>query len=483
MVKSLYNKYKAIPLAAKAALWFVLCSVLQKCIAVVTIPIFTRIMSTEQYGIYTTYVSVYSIVVILCTLSMEKCAYINGISKLDNEEDKNQLAISLLSLSMVITGVVFLIFLFFQNSISSILALPNRLLLIMFVQILFVPSFTFWSTKQRYEYKYIKLVFFTLLMVVLNAALGIVFVISCSNDQAFGRVLSLVVVQAAFGFIFNFYYYIKAKKFFSFNNWKYYLSLQLPLLPHSLSLIILSSSDRIMINSINGSSAAAIYGVAYSAGYMVTILKDSISSAMTPWIYENIKKKNLMPIRSVTKSVMILVTLITFLFVCFAPEIVYLLAPSDYYEAVYVIPPVAASSFFIFLYNMFSNISFYFEETKKIMVASVVGAVLNLVLNWLCIPVFGYVAAGYTTLVCYMVLAIAHYFIMRSVCKKQLDGKVPFDLKYIIAISIGVLIITVSFSLVYSNAIIRYALLAACDLICTLYRKKVMHIFKEFRKR
>ncbi len=45
------NRYRAIPIAAKASIWFIVCSVLQKCISMITLPIFTRLMSTEQYGL------------------------------------------------------------------------------------------------------------------------------------------------------------------------------------------------------------------------------------------------------------------------------------------------------------------------------------------------------------------------------------------------------------------------------------------------
>ena len=94
---------------------------------------------------------------------------------------------------------------------------------------------------------------------------------------------------------------------------------------------------------------------------------------------------------------MVLVTFISAVFIALAPEIIFVMAPVQYHEAVYVIPPVAASSYFTFLYNFFSIVGMYYEKTKKIMVASVSGAVLNLVLNVICINLFGYIAAAYTT--------------------------------------------------------------------------------------
>ena len=43
------SKYRSLSVQAKAALWFTICSFLQKGISFITVPIFTRLMSTEEY--------------------------------------------------------------------------------------------------------------------------------------------------------------------------------------------------------------------------------------------------------------------------------------------------------------------------------------------------------------------------------------------------------------------------------------------------
>ena len=67
--------------------------------------------------------------------------------------------------------------------------------------------------------------------------------------------------------------------------------------------------------------------------------------------------------------------------IAFAPEVVRILAPNEYFEAIWVIPPLATSVFFIFLYTLFANIEFYYEENKFIMIASIIAAILNIILN------------------------------------------------------------------------------------------------------
>lgn len=178
---------------------------------------------------------------------------------------------------------------------------------------------------------------------------------------------------------------------------------------------------------------------------------------------------------------MILVTLISAVFTAFAPEVIYIMAPAQYHEAIYVIPPVSASSYFTFLYNIFSIVGLYYEKTKKIMWASVSGAILNLVLNAICIPIFGYIAAAYTTLVCYMFFSFAHYLIMKSICKANLDGVEIYDMKFILLMSAVMIALTIIFTLTYSNSLIRYAIILVLAVIIFVQRKVLLNTMKELK--
>lgn len=481
-MNSLLNKYKKMPLAAKAALWFVICSVLQKCISFITVPIFTRIMPTFEYGIYSTYLSWYSVLTVFCTLNMHNCIYMNEISKAKNENKKNEIVIPMLTLGQIITFLIFILYLIFHKFLNSIIGLPTIMVSLLFLQIFFEPPVNFWLVKQRFDFKYVKLVILTISKIILDSILGIVFVLVFKNNQSLARVISIVLIQVIIGGYIYIYFYKKAKKIFSLNDWKHILKVQLPLLPHGLSLTILSSSDRIMINKLVGAVQAGIYSVAYSAGYIVNVLKNSMMDALRPWIYSKIRNKKFEDIKKISKTILILILIITFCFVAFAPELIMIMAPKSYYEAIYVIPPVAASSFFTFLYNLFSSVGFYYEKTNKIMIASVSGAIMNIILNFIFIPLFGYIVAAYTTLFCYIFFASAHYLIMKNICKKELENVKIFDTKFILILSLLVIIITILFEFIYSNILIRYSIILILILIFMINKKKFLNLIKLIRK-
>jgi O-antigen/teichoic acid export membrane protein len=178
---------------------------------------------------------------------------------------------------------------------------------------------------------------------------------------------------------------------------------------------------------------------------------------------------------------MIFVMLLSVTFTAFAPEVIYIMAPSQYHEAVYVIPPISASSFFTFLFNIFSIVGLYYEKTKKIMWASVSGAALNLLLNIICIPLFGYIAAAYTTLVCYMFFSFSHYVIMKSICKTRLNNASIYDMKFILLMSAVMLLFTLIFTITYSNMFVRYGIILALAILVFAKRRTFISAMSELK--
>ena len=62
------EKYESLPVQVRASFWFLICSFLQKGISMITTPIFTRIMSTSDYGQYGVFNSWYGIITIIVAL-------------------------------------------------------------------------------------------------------------------------------------------------------------------------------------------------------------------------------------------------------------------------------------------------------------------------------------------------------------------------------------------------------------------------------
>lgn len=481
IIKNFFNKYKNLSLPVKAAMWFAFCSVVQKGISFITVPIFTRILTVEEYGIYSIYLSWQSIITIFCTLRFYSGCYINGLYKF--KDDRNAFTSSVQSLATVLTIGVFIIYCLFQKEFNLWLGLSTTLMYLMFIYILFTPAVQFWMTEQRINYKYIKLIALTLIIAILNPLMGICGILFIKTNHVEVRVIGAIFVEVIVGI----YIYIKniyrGKKLYSKKYWTFAIKFDLPLSLHYLSLNILSQSDRIMINNYVGADKAAIYSLAYNASMVMQVIKESIRDAIVPWMYQQLENKEYLSLKKLINSVLVLISMFTFLFIAFAPEIIRIMGSSKYYEAIWIIPPVTTSVYFTFLYTIFSTIEFFYEKTKYAMYASVSSAILNVFLNLIFIKRFGYLAAGYTTLTCYIVLAIFHYFMAKRVLKSyyiKIDFNV-IDTKFIILYSIFVIIFSSIFSLVYKSIVIRYSLIVILLIIAYLLRNKAINMFKTVR--
>ena len=153
-------------------------------------------------------------------------------------------------------------------------------------------------------------------------------------------------------------------------------------------------------------------------------------------------------------------------------------APESYYDAIWIIPPVAMSVYFMFLYDLFAKFSFFYENTRLIAIATGAVAVLNVILNFIFIERFGYWAAGYTTLVSYIFYAVFHYILMWYTCKKYCRDEQPYSVKKILCIS-GVFV-SIGFFLLflYRTIVLRYILILAIVFMIFIRRKVILTYLK-----
>jgi O-antigen/teichoic acid export membrane protein len=213
----------------------------------------------------------------------------------------------------------------------------------------------------------------------------------------------------------------------------------------------------------------------------MNIVTSSINSSFVPWTYHKLKENNLAPLKKNTTLLLLGVAAMSLLPVLVAPELMWIIAPPEYAEGVWVIPPVSTSVYFTFLYCLFGNIEFFFEKTKFIMVASTMSAVANIGLNLIFMPKFGYLAAGYVTLVCYMLYAFAHYIFMRKVCREKLNVKSVYNDKLVLLISLVYLICTALAMCFYKFVILRYAILAIAFIVLVIKHKFVINLVKKIK--
>ncbi len=474
-MRALLEKIKNLPAGVKASVAFFFASVITSGIAYIVTPIYTRLLSPDEYGqtsVFLTWVQIFGIVAMFC---LHYGVFNNGM--LDYKDKRDDFSFSMLVLSNIITLIFSALILALYPFIKEFIGMDLPLIILMCLLFMFQPAYNFWLARQRYELKYKSTVIWVVVCAFASPLIAVICILLFDNSRLYARLfgaeLTLIFIYILF------YIYLGYKNKFKVNTsyWKAALLFNLPLIPHYLSTYLLGNSNKLMISHLVSDTAAAYYSVAHSVSIVATIVWNAANSSLVPFTYENCQKKNYKAISAVVIPILTAFAAICVLVIMMAPEVIAIMATPEYREAIYVVPPLVGGVFFQMQYFIYANVVYYFKKPKYVMFASITTVVVNLVLNYFLITAFGYIAAGYTTLICYLLQAAIDYFAMKRVAKTSI-----YDMKYIGVLSLAIIAIALLSNLLYDLLIIRYIIVALLFIICFIKRNKIIDMFKNMKK-
>ncbi|MGN8738988.1 lipopolysaccharide biosynthesis protein [Bilifractor sp. HCP3S3_D3] len=478
-MRKILTKYKNLTTVTKATLWYTIANILVKGVALLSTPIFTRVMTETEYGTYSIFQSWYGIILIFTSLNIFLGGYTKGLLKYKDEVDSY--TSSSLSMTTFITCCWSIVYLINISFWTNIFELTPHMMAAMFIELLIMPAYELWSSKSRFAYKYKTVVFASVWMSMSSIIFGVIAVLTNSH-RVVARVDADIFAKATVAVPIFILLIAKGRTLFNKKFWKYNFLFNLPLIPHYLSNYALNQSDRLMISRMIGNAQAAYYSVAYTIATMMNLVVTAINNALTPYIYQSINAGKSKEIKKTTAPAFFIMALMCIVTMAFAPELIMIFAGKKYTQAIYVVPPVAASVYFIFLYGMFSTIEYYYQKTVRIAIATFISAALNVVLNYVFIKAFGYYAAGYTTLVSYILLAFLHYRFYRSVLREEAHADENlYDMRAIMLSAILVLAVMFIMTLTYKEIWLRYGIITVICVIEYIKRDELKKMLSQFK--
>ena len=472
VVKALINKYKNSSVIFKASLWFVFVTVINNGVSVLTQPFINRILTVKQVGIFGIYQTWSSIFSVIATLYLS-----GGVSEVlltKNKEDSNQIVASLSVLTILIWGIFFGICLIFIKPISILLRLKPIYLIVLAVTIIGDALIQFWCVQKRFFYNYKSYSVLMIGLFVIKAVTSILLSYWWRSDRILGRIIGLCLPALLVAVVL----FILMARRLCFKRitqyWWKAVKFNIPLIPHYLSSILLASSDKIMIQRFVGETGVGLYTLAYSFSSLSLIVFGALNNAYTPHSLKLIKDENYTELSSTTKPIVLLSVVFSLFLVFLAPEGILILGGKKYLKTLDIVPILIVGIFISSFYFIFSNVEFLYEKTKWIFPITLLGAGLNILLNWLFIPRFGYKVAAYTTLFSYIAVAACHYFVSFKILKRNIYPMKSICF-YVLLLIVGAIGAIFLYKLQFW---IRYAiLLALCAgsviaTICYLKKKK-----------
>ena len=442
--------------AVKAGLWYTIGNIALKGCAFLTLPVFTRLLSTSDFGVYNAYIAYEQIFTAI--LGVGFYGTIKN-AKLDFKENFKKYLSSIVFLSVLIfifiTAAANVAYPIYCNELDFSRFVTNCLLFQSFgAYMLYL-----YGVKLNAEFRYRSFLIMSSINVLGNTVLSIILILFVfPNERYLGRILGSAIPLIGIGVALCFLIWRNGRTLYNKAYWKYGLAIGLPLLPHVISQSLLSQVDRIMIKDMVGSSEAGIYSYIYTICTILYIVGNSMENAWSPWVFYTLDSGDKKRIERAGKDYVMVFALLTIGFFCVMPEVTKIMAGSNYWGGISLIIPLTFGNFFVFMYGLPVNIEYYHKKTGFISLGTILAAGLNPVLNYIGIILFAYQVAAYTTFLSYGMLFLFHWFIANKYGVSELYSFKFLLNRTALVLILGFVVLLTDGFMVF-NFILRYMLI------------------------
>jgi O-antigen/teichoic acid export membrane protein len=409
-------------------------------ISFASIPILTRLLTKAEYGVLAVFLSVVAIFSLMLELNLRGA--INRYWLEHTKDFPDFLATNLTFLACFTVFNLGWIWLVREPLAQFFRLAPEVFYLAVLCSVVRLPWNLTWKllvAQQRSRR-------FAVLNTIRSAAhfgVGVAWIYLLSRERYLGQVYALLAVGLVFAIWLGMWLVQQARGGrLRFEHLRYALVFGVPLLPHALSGFILDFFDRVIVSQLEGEEATGLYSLAYDVGKVMSMIVLSTNQSWQP-IFMNLRRTDrLEAIECLASTYTKYIAFIAVVLVLFAQEIVMALAERSFHEALDLVPIIVFGYVGVYLYTLYSSYSFYLRRTWLISLATLVAGGINIALNYWSIPIWGYVAAAWTTLVSYLLLFFFHYLIARVALREpvvKLRTVLPW-LGVAAAVSVGFLL-------------------------------------------
>lgn len=453
----------------KIGTWYLVANIVEKAIAFFLLPVFTRLLTTEDYGIASTYLAYESIVSVIISLSLGNS--LRG-AVIDYKDDIDDYMSSVMVLQIIVAFVVGL-----SAILLSSLIIPkdyNVLVVMCLIHSFFGCITAEMSLKYMLQEDYINRTLIMILPNVISILLSILLIRIYKERPYFGRILGAFSVATLVGMFYTLRMLIRGRGKVNVDYWKYALRFSLPLVLHSLSLVVLNQIDRTMISTLVGFSETGIYSIAYTVGTIAIAITSAMDNVWTPWFYHRIENDEHSIINKAARFYTWTCVLLSFGVMFLSPEVMKRFTNKSYWAGIDVIPFLVAGTFFTAICTMPINLLYFRKNTKVIALGTIFGVVINLILNYITIPMYGASGAAFTTLVSHCAMFVLELFV-----SKKEDSRL-FEIKTIIAAVVIVIMLIPVTMYLKEYPLVRWGSAAVVSVIYIIVVFK-RNILKEIR--
>lgn len=396
---------------SKDAVIYTVGNLFNKALSVLSAPLFTRLLTTNEYGRVTVYITWIGIFAVFTGLELSG-SLINAYYDY-GEKNYRAYAKSCISLSVLVTFCLILAVALFREKLEKILGLEYKLIMLALLHSFFNNNISYLSRYLSLLKRAVPFVMVSIGQSVLSIVFSLAAIFYTDWNSAIARIYGHFGASALFGMFVAVLFLRFGERLLNAEYLKYGLLLSIPLIFHTLGGLLLSGSDKLMLSRIADDSVTGLYGFAVSVVTVMNAVSLSFNTAWTPYLYEMLKRQQIEVLQKRTGRYLGCYTYISCCFLLIMPEMVKILADRAYWECIPLVIPLVIGEYFRFLYFFPANYEFYHKQNQWVAIATAITGIINICLNFLWIPFIGVHGAALATLVCYILCFIFHEIIAR----------------------------------------------------------------------
>lgn len=377
-------------------------------------PILTRFLSPEDYGIVAMYLFALGIAAPFLGNNLSLLA-LKKASSLE-KKDLSTFIWTGFTLVGIISLVVFLVsqLPFLRPLISEAIFLPENWIWVVLIgaasQNITTTLLTYFQAKTQPLRYAIFQVGQSILIVILSLSL-----VAGFDMHWQGRVIAI----AASLFLFAIIALICFLKILDFSAPSKKVSLEIvssgvPLILHSLGFIIMSMVDRYLVSKLVGIGPAGVYMVAVQFASVMYMVGDGLYKATSPWVFQKLSDQGADSSRVLKinlAKVSGVIFLIAGLWAFVAPYAIEIFAGKDFHDAGDIVRPLIFAWTFYAVQQQFSNFFYHANRTLTLGLISGGITIFNVVITYIFIAKWGLPAAPYATLISFCIWALLTLFL------------------------------------------------------------------------
>ena len=467
---------------------YLIASVATSALAFISIPVYTRLLTPEDYGVVSIFMGVVGLLGSIMSFSADRSVSRYFFDQKDGIDFKRFVGTSsILAMTFFILNSILLFV--FADDFGHVFGLSkNVVYLIIPVSFINIIGLTFeqiYGPLKRSK----QIAVSSFLKAFLGFFFSVIFIFVFKKEKFYGQIIGQIVAGL---FIIIFWIRLISPYFkcsFDISYIKYIFIYSVPLIPYALSGVIIEQFGKVAIGGSQGMSEAGFYNLALSVSSIVSIAIAVTHQAWNPYYFEYMNSKNYSQLDNDFIRIIKITIIVAFGVAAFGKEIGLILAKKEFSGSLYLIPVFTIGYVFYQLSYAYLRNFGYSKSTHFMTLTVLFSGISNVVLNIFLIKGYGELGAAVSFVLSYLLMFVLAWFINTYFVKLHAT---PIK-RLLIPLSLVIPFYVLLYLIMYIQYNIGVIILKAtffCILISLLFwtEKKVIYlfsknIFKKFQKK